>query len=251
MLFRDQKSGVIAISQLAHAWISGQLLRAWDEALSEPLLLAAEQHDLGWIDWEVAPSFDERSGRPHLFRDVGASLHAPMWAGGVDRALAAWGMHVALLISRHGGVIYKRYTNRHRLAEADAAAAQHYLETQGAREQAWARALAFDEAQLTRESGLIAFVDALSLALCGELKTPIDFEAPDRGGGVRTLHLSERPEKPFEFVLSPWPFRMSELIVEGEARPLPSEGRFSDEAAMRRWLAAPERVTFTARLASR
>ena len=42
-----------------------------------------------------------------------------------------------------------------------------------------------------------------------------------------------------------------QLIVEGEARPLPSEGRFSDEAAMKRWLAAPERVTFTARLASR
>ena len=251
MLFRDQKSGVIAISQLTHAWISGQLLRAWDEPLPDPLLLAGEQHDLGWIDWEVAPSFDERSGRPHLFRDIGASLHAPMWAGGVDRALAAWGMHVALLISRHGGVIYNRYTNRHRLAEADAAAAQHYLETQSPREQAWARELGLDEAQLTRESGLIAFVDALSLALCGELKTPIDFEAPERGGGVVTLHLGERPEKPFEFVLSPWPFRMSELIVEGEARPLPREGRFSDEAAMRRWLAEPERVTFTARLASR
>jgi hypothetical protein len=186
-----------------------------------------------------------------LFRDVGASLHAPMWAEGVDRALAAWGMHVALLISRHGSLIYNRYTNRHRLAEADAVAVQHYLETQGAKEQAWARALGLDEARLTRESGLVALVDALSLALCGELKTPIDFEAPDRGGGVRTLHLSERPEKPFEFVLSPWPFQTSELIVEGEARTLPSEGRFSDEAAMKRWLAAPERVTFTARLASR
>jgi len=80
MLFRVQKPGVIAISQLTHAWISGRLLRAWDEALSEPLLLAAEQHDLGWIDWEVAPSFDETTGRPHLFRDVGASSHAPMWA---------------------------------------------------------------------------------------------------------------------------------------------------------------------------
>jgi hypothetical protein len=52
-------------------------------------------------------------------------------------------------------------------------------------------------------------------------------------------------------VLSPWPFRISELIVEAEARLLPGEGRFSDEAAMKRWLAAPERVTFTARLASR
>jgi hypothetical protein len=250
MLFRDQKSGVIAISQLTHAWISGRLLRAWDEALSEPLLLAAEQHDLGWIDWEVAPSFDERTGRPHLFRDVGAALHAPMWAAGVDRALAAWGMHVALLISRHGGVIYSRYTNRHRLAEADALAAQHYLETHGAKEQAWARALGFDEARLMNESGLVAFVDALSLALCGELKTPMDLEAPDSRGAAQKMHLAERAGKPFEFVLSPWPFRDSALIFECEARPLPSEGRFPHEAAMRSWLAAPERVTFTAALTS-
>jgi hypothetical protein len=250
MLFRDQKSGVIAISQLTHAWISGRLLRAWDEALSEPLLLAAEQHDLGWIDWEVAPSFDKGTGRPHLFRDVGASSHAPMWAAGVDRALAGWGMHVALLISRHGGVIYSRYTNRHRLAEADALAAQHYLQTQGAKEQVWARALGFDEARLTNESSLVAFVDALSLALCGELKTPLDLEAPDRGGGVQKMHIAERPGKPFEFVLSPWPFRDSALIFEGEARPLPREGRFPDEAAMKSWLAAPDRVTFAARLAS-
>jgi hypothetical protein len=250
MLFRDQKSGVIAISQLTHAWISGQLLRAWAEALSEPLLLAAEQHDLGWIDWEVAPSFDERTGRPHLFRDVGAASHAPMWAAGVDRALAGWGTHVALLISRHGGVIYSRYTDRHRLAEADALAAQHYLQTQGAKQRTWANALGFDEARLTKESGLVALVDALSLALCGELKTPLELEAPDRDGGVRKFHLAERAGKPFEFVLSPWPFRDSELTFEGEARPLPSEGRFADEATMRSWLASPERVTFAARVTS-
>jgi hypothetical protein len=250
VLFRTQRSGVIAISQLTHAWISGELLRAWDEELSHPILLSAEQHDLGWIDWEVAPSFDAQSGRPHLFRDVGASLHAPMWAKGVDRALGAWGTHVALLISRHGGVIYRRFTSRHRLAEADSVAMRHYLETQGLKEQAWARALGLDEARLRRESALIAFVDTLSLALCGELPAPLDIEAPDRGAGIRTLRLTERPGCAFDFVLSPWPFRESVLIVEGEARPLPSEGRFSDEDSMRIWLAAPERVKFTARLAS-
>jgi hypothetical protein len=68
MLFRDQKSGVIAISQLTHAWISGQLLRAWDEALLEPLLLAAEQHDLGWIDWEVARIYSATSARLRMRR---------------------------------------------------------------------------------------------------------------------------------------------------------------------------------------
>jgi hypothetical protein len=110
MLFREHGSHVsLAISQLTHAWISGQILRAWDDNLEEPLLLAAEQHDIGWMDWEIAPSFDPRTGRPHLFRDIGASVHAPMWSEGVQRALVAWGSHVALLISRHGGVIYRRH----------------------------------------------------------------------------------------------------------------------------------------------
>jgi hypothetical protein len=251
MLFRTESSGAIAISQPMHAWISGQLSRAWDAPLSEPLLLAAEQHDLGWIDWELEPSFDAATGRPHLFRDVGASSHAPMWAKGVERALGAWGRHVALLVSRHGGVIYRRYTSRHRMADADAVAAQHYLETQGPKEEAWARALGFDEAQQKRESALVAFVDALSLALCGELKIPLDLEAPDRSGFMQNLHLTARPGRPFDFVLQPWPFRESEMVVEGEARALPDEGRFADETSMRNWLAAPERVTFTARLGSR
>jgi Protein of unknown function (DUF3891) len=91
MLFRTRGSDVIAISQPMHAWIAGQLLKAWNEAQAEPVLLAAEQHDLGWLDWEVAPSFDETTGRPHLFRDIGAFVHAPMWAAGVDRAQSAWG----------------------------------------------------------------------------------------------------------------------------------------------------------------
>ena len=42
MMFCNHGSGVLAISQPAHAWISGQLLRAWAEPLGEPLLLAGE-----------------------------------------------------------------------------------------------------------------------------------------------------------------------------------------------------------------
>jgi hypothetical protein len=250
MLFRTETSGVIAISQLAHAWISGQLLKAWDEKFSEPLLLAAEQHDLGWIDWEAVPSFDAHTGRPHLFRDVGAAIHAPMWAKGVERAAAAWGDHVALLISRHGALIYRRYALRHQSAPEDSAAVEHYLGTQTIKQEAWTRRLGFDEAQLTKESGLIAFVDALSLGLCGELRAPLDLEAPDRNGAMRKLRLTERPGRPFDFVLAPWPFRESALVLVGEARPLPLEGRFGDEASMRRWFAGRERVTFSARLAA-
>jgi len=252
MLFREAHRVVpaLAISQPTHAWISGQLLRAWADPLNEPLLLAAEQHDLGWLDWETTPSFDPQTGRPHLFRAVGAAVHAPMWARGVERALGAWGMRVALLISRHGGLIYTRYTDRHRVAVADAAAADHYLEIQTPMEATWARALGLDAAVLAHDAALVALADALSLALCGELRTPLEVEAPDRTGGRRTLQLLASPEDAAEFTLSPWPFRDEALVVEGEARPIPAAGRFVDEAAMRAWLAAPERVVFRARLTS-
>jgi hypothetical protein len=250
MLFRTEPSGVFAISQPAHAWISGQILRAWDEAFSEPLLLAAEQHDIGWLDWETAPSFNPETGRPHLFREIGAAVHSPMWRQGVDRALGAWGAHVALLVSRHGGVIYRRYTDRHRIGEADAAAAQAYLETQAPIEAEWAKMLGLDSAALRKETMLVALVDTLSLALCGELKTPIELQAPNASGETETLRVTERPGHPFDFAVSPWPFKKEVLTVEGEARPLPETGRFADEAAMRTWLKSPERNVFRARLMS-
>ena len=45
MLFRDRRAGdagvPLAISQPAHAWIAGQILRAWADDLDEALLLAA------------------------------------------------------------------------------------------------------------------------------------------------------------------------------------------------------------------
>jgi Protein of unknown function (DUF3891) len=251
MLFRTEPSGVLAISQPTHAWISGQILRAWDEALCKPLLLAAEQHDIGWLDWETAPTFNPQTGRPHLFREIGAATHSPMWREGVDRALGAWGAHVALLVSRHGGVIYRRYTDRHRISEADAAAAKVYLETQAPMEAAWAKALSLDAAALQKETMLVALVDTLSLALCGELKTPIELEAPNARGGIEALSLAERPGHPFDFVLSPWPLREGQLTVEGEARPLPTTGRFENEAAMKAWLKSPERRAFQARLVSK
>lgn len=248
MLFCNHGSGVLAISQPAHAWISGQLLRAWAEPLGEPLLLAVEQHDIGWLDWEAAPTFDTETGRPHLFRHVGAATHAPMWTRGVERALAAWGAHVALLISMHGGLIYRRFTDRHRMSEADARAAETYLTTQASREATWMQTLRLDPVAVKKESSLVAFADALSLALCGDLKAPMTLEAPAQNGDLIRIELADRPGRPFEFVLAPWPFSVEALAVEAEARPLPPGGRFSSEAAMRSWLASPAREIFKAML---
>ncbi|MBE9603762.1 DUF3891 family protein [Acetobacteraceae bacterium H6797] len=238
----------LAISQPSHAWISGRLLRAWARPLPEPLLLAAEQHDIAWTDWERVPTFDATTGRPHLFRAIGAAEHAPMWALGVDRALQCWGRHVALLISRHGGLIYTRFTDRHRVGDADTDAADYYLRTQGEKQAVWMRTLGLDADTIEHDQAMLALSDQLSLVLCGELAIPHEAEVPDGRGNLTPIALRGVPGKSREYTLTPWPFAVPELVLEVEARPLPAEGRFADEAAMRAWYEKPERVIHRVRL---
>jgi hypothetical protein len=242
MLYRAEAGRTLAISQPAHAWISGQLMRRLDVPLSEPLLLAGEQHDIGWLDWERAPSFDAGARRPPTFREVGAVVHAPMWTAGVEQALSAWGPHVALLISRHGGRIYRRFGLPHATA-ADAEAIQGYLAAQAPRETGWAAAAGLDDTELDRQSALIAFVDALSLAVCGALRLPADLDF----GNAASLRVAE--VAPSDFRLDPWPFRDAAFEIEGQGRRLPSDGGFADEAAMRAWLKSAPWEAFSARLA--
>ena len=239
MMYRKEAGRELAISQPAHAWISGQLLRRFAAPLSETLLLAAEMHDLGWLDWERAPTFDARAGRPPSFREVGAAEHAPMWTAGVERALAAWGPQIALLISRHGGRIYRRF-GLPSAGPRDAEAIRAYLAAQAPREAEWAAGL--DANELERQSTLIAFADALSLAVCGALRLPATLELPE--GEVRVVEAG-----PYDLRLLPWPFRDEAFVLEGEGRPLPEGDRFADEATMRAWIDSPERETFRTRLA--
>ncbi|WP_284944691.1 DUF3891 family protein [Acidisoma cladoniae] len=246
MFLDDGASGVLAISQPMHAWIAGELLRHWADRQDDMLVLAAEQHDVAWIDWEVAPSFDAATGRPHLFRAIGAAEHAPLWALGVERALSAWGSRVAMLISRHGTVIYTRFIDRHRLSDADAQAATAYIEQQAPRQAMWQKALGLSAADVERDSSLIAFVDTLSLALCGELTLPMEFVGPGAHGGSATYSMT-RDETGCR--LTPWPFSVPSLTIKAEARMMPVAG-FANENEMRAWLASSDRVGFQVSVSS-
>jgi Protein of unknown function (DUF3891) len=75
---------VIAITQTAHAWVSGQLARQWgNERFSslapiESLCYAAEQHDRGFLDWERQPTLNPKSGLPQTFESIPLSLHVEL-----------------------------------------------------------------------------------------------------------------------------------------------------------------------------
>ena len=160
----------------------------------------------------------------------------------MDRAHAAWGRRVALLLSRHGSTIYERFSDRHRSTGTaakteDDRAAQDYLRRHRPLQDQWARALALDADAVAREADLLAFADTLSLVLCGALPVP-----PHLDVAGRTIRLTACPDAPDTYSLDPWPFVPDEVTFETEARALPPSGRLADEPGMRAWLADPTRV---------
>ncbi|SHJ50742.1 Protein of unknown function [Roseomonas rosea] len=249
MILRDPEDGArLLIPQPAHALLSGQMLAAWGApgfAGPEPapeVILAASQHDIAWMPWEAAPTLDPETGLPHSFMALGAATHAPMWARGVELARAAWGHWPALLISRHGTLIYTRYANPDRETAADRTATEHYQAEQSTLQTAWAEALGADPALVESNSALIAATDALSLALCfgRPLFAP---EAPTIDGGRARLELARSGEGPWS--LSPWPFREDSLTLRCEAIRIPAAQRWTEEETMRHDLRNAPRTTLT------
>ena len=253
MLFREAADGSwLAVSQPMHALVSGQMLRAWGApgfALPDPLedvATACAQHDVAWMGWEAAPSFDPATGRPHVFRAVGARFHAPMWAEGVERALASWGPLVALLVSRHGSLIYSHYDDRHQDHPEDGAAARHYRESQAVKQAGLIAALGLPMAQVEAASALVAVTDALSLAVCGGIVTMGGIgRAPRADGKLVELALAEREG---ELAIAPWPFRVPRVALSWRARHFAPGTRWADATAMRAGLTAAPDLHLTATL---
>ncbi|HEY8610983.1 MAG TPA: DUF3891 family protein, partial [Roseomonas sp.] len=194
---------------------------------------------IGWMPWEAAPTLDPRTGLPYSFTAIGAATHAPMWARGVELARAAWGLWPALLVSRHGALIYTRYANPERDTPADKEAAARYLAEQSPLQSEWATALGASPAQVDRNAALVAVADALSLALCFNREGPAG-EAPMEDGSMSRLTLARTG--PGQWTLAPWPFRDAVLALRCEALRLPAEQRWTDEQAMRRDLRDATRV---------
>ena len=243
MLLRHDQEGVLAIGQASHAWLSGQLARAWgnDEfGRVEPwedVCLAAEQHDVGMAAWDLNPSYDERTGLPHSFLDMPLEVHTQLWLEGPAR-LVSQSAYAALLVSMHGWRLYSR-RDLDRSSPADAQCIREFLATQERFQERLVTLLDHDPqssqalaAPVRERNSLLLWTwDYLSLALCRGL-TPAAAEGAPTRDGVVDLQVMGDGERTFE--LSPWPFGGESIRVRCEGRRLPE--RFRDEAAMRRGL---------------
>jgi hypothetical protein len=201
VLVRDDGDSWLAITQPAHAYLAGQIARHWQPSPSEDALLATEQHDVAWWEWDREPPLHE--GRAAAFFEAPLDRRLAIWRD-VARHLEAQSPHAAVLISLHATNIHTRYLPEDQRP-------QDLLD--GARaDQDRLLALLPDltREQAEREADLLFQIDALSLALCF---------------GRDTGEL-----------LDPWPLDRDEVSVSIYGRRL-SE-RFDDETAMQRALAA-------------
>ncbi|WP_338664085.1 DUF3891 family protein [Pararoseomonas sp. SCSIO 73927] len=238
MILRSLEDGArLLIPQPSHAILSGQMMAAWGApgfARPDPapeVILAAGLHDVAWLGWEAAPTLNPETGLPHAFTELGAAVHAPMWARGVETARAAWGLWPALLISLHGSRIYTQYMDPDRLPPEDHAAIDRNNAKERALQEDWAARLGATPEQVARNSALVAVTDALSLALCFADPDKAG-EAPMEDGGTRKMRLVRQGAS--RWSLDPWPFREGELTLRCEAIRLPAGTRWTDEEAMRR-----------------
>jgi len=221
MLIRPEPDGsFIAIGQASHAWLSGQVARAWGNdrfGAVEPweeVCLGAEQHDVGWIEWDLDPRIDPDTGRPHTFMSVPLPEKLALWSGAARKMLSQ-SRYAALLVSMHGTALYERWPPED---PDDKRLVQAFLDEQHALQSKLAEGL--DTDQVRRNQRLIFAWDYISLALCLDWAPAEVKDVPTAREPV-TLALTEQGE------LDPWPFRDERVELRAEGRRLEGS-RFED-----------------------
>ncbi len=260
------RSGDLVIGQPAHAWVSGQLARAWGSerfpapSPREPVCLAAEQHDVGWTDADLAPLLED--GRPVPFLAAPRAAHIAIWRDAARRMLAQ-SRYAALLVSLHGTSLYERVDpDAH--PPALAAEIRAYTREQRALQSALSGGL--DAEEVDRNRRLILALDRLSLALCHGTATALE-DVPAAGGGsaairvepaaaasgsspaadpspaasgrdrsADTARVRDDAAVPVNtatvaYTVAPWPFAADRVVVGCEARHLPGRFGSAGEAA--------------------
>jgi Protein of unknown function (DUF3891) len=255
MLLRRDGDAVIAIGQPAHAWLSGQVARAWgNDAFGpvepwEEVCLGAEQHDIGMSAWERRPELNPDTGLPRSFMELELDTHLAIWSSAAPLVVPQ-SRYAALLVSMHGTALYER-RDLARMSRTGAAKVRAFLAEQQALQEELLAALRADprtsdaaaDATVRRNQRLVWTWDSLSLGLLLGW-APYELEAVPTAHG----HTDVAVRADGATTLDPWPFAVPRLTVRCEGRRL--AGRFGDEAAMHAALAAAPWVTLEIELAA-
>ena len=207
-------AGAIAIGQASHAWLSGQLARAWAGDVPDEVCLAAEQHDVGMAEWDLRPALNPDTGLPQSFMEMELDTHLALWSAAGTKLLSQ-SAYAALLVSMHGTALYEmRDLDRMRPDEADKVRA--FFDARRREQDGLLAALGLEREAVLGDQRLVWTWDWMSLGLC------LDWAPADGPGGLRI-----EPAGECRVSVDPWPFAADSVAVRCEGRRL--AGGFADE----------------------
>ncbi len=258
MLYRKHFGERICITQPTHAWVAGQLARAWGNdrfgtfAPWEEVCLGAEQHDIGWHQWEGAPTLNPTTGYPHSFTELPTAVSIDIWTR-VKEVVMPLGRYPALLISLHGTGLFQRYTSWQRSTEATQLV-ERYLSSEEVFQQHLVNVLQSDPhyesyatpTAIALNRQLVATWDTLSLMLCMGVHSPRQVEQVPTATGETNLVLAPIDADPTRITVAPWAFWSDSVTLVFEGRVLRQP--FVSEEAMREVLRTADWVTITTTL---
>lgn len=246
MIYREDPEGIMVITQPAHAWLSGQLARAWgNDAFGDfvpraEVELAAELHDLGFVLWEQEPTLDVSTGLPHSFMSMPLKEHLEVWSRGVEGMLA-YGLYPALLVSMHYTWLTERHSRPEGLEQANLVNA--FLDDQASLQSSAIASLrlnphydrAVQKEVLDRNRKLVSLWDWLSLLLCMGKSQPESISEVPTAEGLGQLLLKQKDDSVGSYSLSPWPFRRDSVQLVCPAKRLANQSQTTEEmrAALR------------------
>ena len=171
MIVVSDDGGLLLVAQEAHAHLAGDLAARLPAGRypRSALVAAARQHDNGWREADADPTRDDR-GRPRTFYDVPPDVYESVWRRGIVRAVAVDPL-VGLLVGLHGARFFG--------ASPHAAVRALHEEERDRQDRVLADLGLGGSWQdlpppILAASDWIAFLDRVSLLVCGELPDELD-----------------------------------------------------------------------------
>lgn len=228
----------------------GELARAWGNERfgeldpAEDLCLAAEQHELGMLEWDRDPALDPQTGLPVTVSGMELSTHLPLRLLGPER-LRAQSPYAALLVSLHHTSFYAQ-PPKLGLLRKRGRQINSYLAGSAEFQRQLREELGAPDPQVERNWRLVRAWDGLSHCLMYD-RAPGALEAvPSADGRLARLKFGERDG---HHTLDPWPFQSERVSASTEARLL--ERTFSDRESLRGGLARAPQIDLSYELVPR
>jgi hypothetical protein len=273
------ESHLLLILQTDHSRIAGLLAAHWGNAEFARLnpyasmVLAAQEHDSGWWDWEIKPSVNEQ-GCPSDYigsiRHLGQGVWLDLYRRAIER-IATRDLYAAYFVSMHGEALLTKgmgllpsmpdYTG-------DAAVQEFIAEQKGLRagwlptlQKSQALAAVTSDKHLWTNFNLMEVFDQFAQFVCN--RYPFNSQARKNGptntlGGMPVPVAPDKPDATLtidildekDAIVRPYPFDVSPLRLSFEGRLVQNRTYLAQEDFLRNFYGGERiNITYTLRAA--